>query len=69
MSLREALTAIGNWCRETFDVRDAMLACGLGLLAAGLWQVWPPAALVVPGTIITAVAIFANRIDGNAKEG
>lgn len=69
MSLRKACNAIGGWIRKTFDVRDAMLASGLGLLGAGLWAVWPPAALIVPGAIISAVAIFANRIDGNAGEG
>jgi hypothetical protein len=39
------------------------------LLSIGLWQVWPPAALIVPGAIISAVAIFAGRINGNAGEG
>lgn len=69
MSLLSALKAIGSWLHATFDVRDVMLATGLVLLSVGLWQVSPPAALIVPGAIITAVAIFANRIDGNAKEG
>ncbi len=68
MSLHNALNAIISWASKTFDVRDVLLGSGLVLLSIGLWQVWPPAALIVPGSIISAVAIFANRIDGNAKE-
>lgn len=67
--MRKALHAVGQWISTTFDVRDGMLAGGLMMLALGLWQVWPPAALIVPGAIISAVAIFASRIDGNAGEG
>jgi hypothetical protein len=67
--MRKALLIAAGWVGKTFDVRDVMLATGLALLSTGLWQISPPAALIVPGAIITAVAIFANRIDGNAKEG
>lgn len=67
--MRKALQAIGQWIGRTFDVRDGMLAGGLVMLSIGLWQVWPPAALIVPGAIISAVAIFASRINGNAGEG
>ena len=67
--MRKALALIGLWLARTFDVRDAMLAIGLALLAAGLVQVWPPAALIVPGSIISAVAIFANRINGSVNPG
>jgi cytosine/uracil/thiamine/allantoin permease len=69
MSLRKALKTAGIWLGKTFDVRDAMLASGLVLLSIGLWQISAPLALIVPGAIITAFAIFANRIDGNAGEG
>lgn len=67
--MRKALASIGIWLARTFDVRDAMLAIGLALLAAGLFLVWVPAALIVPGMIISAVAIFASRINGNTGEG
>lgn len=67
--MRKAVSAIGKWMWRTFDMRDGTLAAGLLLLAAGLWQVWPPAALIVPGAIVSAVAIFAGRINGNAGEG
>jgi hypothetical protein len=65
----QVLSAIGGWIQETVDTRDVVLATGLVLLSVGLWKVWPPAALIVPGAIITSVAIFAGRIDGNAREG
>ncbi|WP_027517861.1 hypothetical protein [Bradyrhizobium sp. WSM1417] len=67
--MRKALAAVGVWVRANIDARDVMLASGLTLLALGLWQVWPPAALIVPGVIISAVAIFAGRINGSAGEG
>ncbi len=67
--MRNALNAIIGWVGKTFDIRDAMLASGLILLSIGLSQVWPPAALIVPGAIITAIAVFANRINGSAGEG
>lgn len=67
--MRKALRLIGIWLARTFDVRDAMLAIGLALLAVGLFLVWPPAALIVPGAIMSAVAIFAGRINGKAEEG
>ncbi|MBY9045387.1 hypothetical protein, partial [Pseudomonas fluorescens] len=67
--LRTAVAKAGAWLGRTVDLRDSMLGVGLVLLAAGLWQVWLPAALIVPGAIITATAIFAGRIDGNAGEG
>jgi hypothetical protein len=69
ISMRKALLAIARWIGRTFDIRDGMLAAGLVLLSVGLWQVWPPAALIVPGAIVSAVAIFAARINGNAGEG
>lgn len=63
--MRSALIAIGGWALKTFDARDAMLAAGLVLLATGLWNISAPAALIVPGAIITGVAIFGSRINGN----
>ncbi|MCK1503103.1 hypothetical protein [Bradyrhizobium sp. 188] len=66
--MRKVLSSIGIWARANIDARDVMLASGLALLAGGLWQVWPPAALIVPGAIISAVAILAGRINGSAGE-
>ncbi len=43
------------------DARDVLGAVGLGLLAYGLWLVWPPAAAIVPGAVMTGVAVFGTR--------
>lgn len=66
--MRKDFARLGRWVADAFDARDTMLATGLILLAAGLFLVWPPLALIVPGAIISAVAIFADRINGNARE-
>lgn len=49
---------LANWAHATFDLRDAALAVGLCLLSAGIAQVWMPGAFIVPGAVITWVAIF-----------
>jgi hypothetical protein len=46
---------------RTFDVRDAILVIGLAAVAGGFWFVWPPLAGIVPGLILTAVAVFGVR--------
>lgn len=43
-----------------FDMRDVFLAVGLGLSAYGLSMVWFPLAFVMPGTVLTYLAIAAN---------
>lgn len=43
------------------DFRDALLAAGLLALGVGFWFVWPPLAAIVPGFIVTGVAIFGVR--------
>lgn len=47
--------------RRPVDVRDVMLVVGLLALGAGLWFVWPPLAAIVPGTVLTGIAIFGVR--------
>lgn len=44
-----------------FDLRDAVFAVGLGLMGFGLWQVYEPAAFVVPGAVLAAVGVFGAR--------
>lgn len=43
------------------DQRDAILIMGLTILSAGCFLVYPPAALIVPGVILVAMAIFGVR--------
>jgi hypothetical protein len=44
-----------------FDLRDAMLFGGVSLLGFGLYQVYQPAAFIVPGAIFVAVATLGTR--------
>lgn len=36
------------------------LAIGLGLLAIGLFLAWPPLAFIVPGAVLTLMALFTT---------
>lgn len=51
--LKGAAVFVGN----QIDVRDVVLLAGLLLAAAGLYQVYVPLAFVVPGAILTYIAI------------
>jgi hypothetical protein len=43
---------------EKIGARELMLVIGLGLVGYGLFLVFPPAAFVVPGAVLCAVAVF-----------
>lgn len=43
-----------------FDMRDVFLFAGLALLAAGLWHVYVPLSFIVPGAVLTYLAVFTN---------
>lgn len=60
--MKSLFARLVRWIGNTFDVRDAMLAFGLVFLSAGLAQVWVPAAYIVPGAIVTLIAIFGPRL-------
>lgn len=34
---------------------------GLGMVAGGLYMMHPPLALLIPGTVLVVLAIFAGR--------
>ena len=40
------------------ELADVVGILGLLLLAVGLWMYWPPLALIVPGAILTGLALF-----------
>ena len=46
---------------NAFDARDVIGALGVGALAFGLHQVYPPAAFIVPGAIGVYVGLFGTR--------
>lgn len=43
-----------------FDMRDVFLFAGLLLLSAGLWSVYAPLSFIVPGAMLTYLAVFTN---------
>jgi hypothetical protein len=44
-----------------FDRRDLVGLAGVFLLGLGFAFVWPPLGLIVPGAILTAIAVFGVR--------
>ena len=44
----QAMGRIGG----VFDLRDVFVFGGLGLVSAGLHEIYPPAALVIPGALL-----------------
>jgi uncharacterized membrane protein HdeD (DUF308 family) len=59
--MREFIGRLAQTARDSIEARDVFLALGLALLALGLWQVYRPAAAIVPGSILVAVAIFGVK--------
>lgn len=54
------------------DRRDAVLVCGLLMLHVGLRStevLAPGASWVVPGAVLTAIAVFGVRGGGSARAG
>jgi len=46
---------------KRFDEADAVLVVGLVLLSAGSGLVYAPLGLIVPGTVLTGLAVFWTR--------
>lgn len=44
------------------DDRESMLLLGLSMLAIGLGFVWLPLALIVPGGIVTLIALAPRKV-------
>lgn len=42
-------------------LRDCFAFGGLGLIAVGLWLVFPPAAFVVTGALLMGLALWGRR--------
>lgn len=42
---------------KTFDLRDAFVFGGTGLIFIGTWQIYPPAAYIVTGALLFWVGI------------
>jgi hypothetical protein len=44
--------------KQRLDWVDVLAVVGLALLGAGLWLWWPPAALMVVGSIVLGLAVL-----------
>ena len=45
--------------KDKINARDVFFFTGLLLIAGGMYLVWMPGALIVPGLILTAYAVFS----------
>ena len=57
----------GRLCRilyRAIDARDCVALIGLALVAGGLYLVWVPAALIVPGCVL----VWKALIDGHTRQ-
>lgn len=43
------------------DRYDVLAVVGIGLLGYGLWQIYPPLALIVTGVLVLAAAVLGSR--------
>lgn len=46
---------------SAIDARDVLLWVGLGLVGYGLSLIFWPAAFIVPGVVLVAIAVFGTR--------
>jgi hypothetical protein len=53
--------AADNQKRRIVDARDVLAFVGLALFSYGAWQVYPPAAFIAVGAVMTGIAIFGVR--------
>lgn len=56
-------SAVAAWraIAKQIDRRDLLLIGGLPMLGIGAEQAWHPLGLIVPGAVLTAIAIFGVR--------
>jgi hypothetical protein len=52
---------IASAVATNIGMRELTLYTGLGLTGYGLYQIYPPAAFIIPGAVIVYVAIFGVR--------
>lgn len=59
-AITRSVSRAASYAAAQVDARDLVLALGLGLLSAGLYQVFVPAAFIVPGAVLTYVAVWGG---------
>jgi hypothetical protein len=58
--MRSWLARTASFVYSQVDARDLVLAFGLVLLSVGLYQFFAPLAFIVPGAVLTYVAVFGG---------
>lgn len=71
--MRLTLSKLRRRVRRELDAQTAMLVVGLGLLAAGGAMCWRPAGLLIPGAVLTWIALptrvpFVARVQQAAPQ-
>jgi len=46
------------------DLFDLLALAGLVMLGVGLWWIWPPLALAIPGALLLAIGLVAAWLRG-----
>lgn len=58
--MREVLQHLSN-IRRWVDVNDFIASLGLGMIGAGLWMIYPPAALIIIGAVLFIIGLLRSR--------
>ncbi len=56
----QAANYVGRLLGEV-ELREVLLLVGLSLLSFGLSMVWLPSAFIVPGVVLTYMAVFVGK--------
>lgn len=67
--MRSLISRAASFVYAQIDARDIVLAMGLMLLAVGLYRVYAPAAFIVPGMVLTYVAVWGGPKPPAAGDG
>jgi len=50
------------------DLTDLFILCGLAMAGVGIWQIYPPAALIIIGTVLFLLGLLGS-MRGSGKSG
>lgn len=56
-----------QWKLPRLEIKDALVFGGLGMIGYGMWQIYPPSALIVVGGIFFVIGLYwyMGGINGN----
>jgi len=57
-----SLKALTRWLASMVDFEDILLGIALLAVVVGLWWIYKPAALIVPGAAIIGWSLWRHRI-------